>query len=156
MTWQRRNHYELLEIGRSVSAAELKDAYLLQSLAWAPDKMPAKFKDAATARMQAINAAHAVLNAPTERKKYDASLPPEDVEEDFFPEPLQNLPQVWKRMASWMKDQDVGVGFNRKMVFQAGDCIERRRAPSEKQRRFMLESWDLAIAEGFDPEATDA
>ena len=154
--WQHRNHYELLEVSRSATASEIKDGYLLQSSAWAPDKMPTKFKDAATARMQAINRANDILNAPTDRKKYDASLPPEDAEEDFFPEPLQNLSAAWKRMASWMKDQDVGVPFNRKMAFTAGDCIERRRAPSEKQKRVMLEAWDVAIAEGFDPEASDA
>ena len=100
MTWQNRNHYELLEIPRSASAEELRSGFRLQSQAWAPDKMPAQFKEVATARMQAIIAAYAILNVAADRTRYEASLPPEDVEANFFPEPLQNLPQVWKRMAS--------------------------------------------------------
>ena len=41
------------------------------------------------------------------------------------------------------------------LAFTAGDLLERRRVPSERQLPYMLQAWDAAIAAGFDPYASD-
>jgi len=155
MTWQKRDHYELLEIERDASPEELKRAQRLQLQAWHPDKFPASFKEAAVERTAAINRAFSELSNPALRKQYDALLVPEDEEVRPFPEDIQNVPRVWKRMASWMREEDAGSSWNRRMAFTAGDLLERRRTPSERQLPHMLDAWKVAVDEGFDPYAEE-
>src|SRR5579859_5921767 len=150
--WQKRNHYDLLEIPRRATRDEITRAYRLQQAAWHPDRFnSADFKAIASKRSQAISAAYATLFDARQRQIYDQSLPPEDADDaDVFLEPLQNQPSVWKRMAAWMKDEDVGTSFERKMAFVAGDCLERNRQISEKQMPYMLSAWNAAMNAGFE------
>jgi DnaJ-class molecular chaperone len=152
-TWQLRNHYDLLEIPRDASKSELDAAKRFQLKVW--HQGPLQDDERAKERVQRIIEAHAVLADARARAKYDATLPPELTEIQVFEDPRQQRPDVWKRMAAWMKDENVGTTFLRKIAFQAGDYLERRREPSEKQRPFMLKAWETAVAEGFDPDAED-
>jgi curved DNA-binding protein CbpA len=153
--WEYRDHYEILEVARGATPEEVTRAYRLQMQAWAPDKMPPALEEIARKRTQRINAAYETLKSPDGRKDYDRQLPPEELELSVFPEPLQNVPAVWKRMAAWMKDEDVGTNFSRKMAFTAGDLVERRQVPTERQHPWMMKAWEEAVAEGFDPASDD-
>jgi DnaJ domain len=153
--WEYRNHYELLEVPRTAASEEIKRAFRLQAQAWFPDKFPSAMRDIVQSRAKKINEAYAELNSAARRKAYDATLPPEDVELDAFPEPIQNVPGIWKRLAAWMKDEDVGTPYMRRMAFSAGNLLERRRVPSERQIPYMLEAWEKACSEGFDPIPDD-
>ena len=52
-------------------------------------------------------------------------------------------------MARWMKQEDEGTLFDRKLAYKAGDLIERRRRPSDKQITHMLRIWDESFDNGF-------
>ena len=155
MTWRKRDHYELLEISRDATTDEIKRAYRLQANAWHPDRFQSAYRKEVTERTGRINEAYEELVDPKRRKQYDALLPPEDEEVRPFPDEIQNVPAVWKRMSKWMRDEDVGAGFDRKMAYTAGDLLEKRRLPSEAQLPWMLAAWGKAIEGGFDPYASD-
>jgi WD40 repeat protein len=71
-----RSYYELLEISRSATDREIRDAYKLQAFVWHPDRFPAGTKayTAAQARMKEINLARELLLDPVRRRKYDEEL----------------------------------------------------------------------------------
>lgn len=71
------NHYEQLQVTRTADAEVIDRAYKALSMKYHPDKATASKRAGATRRMQAINAAYAVLRDPTKRRAYDATLPPE-------------------------------------------------------------------------------
>src|SRR6266540_4526370 len=101
--WGKRTFYELLEVTRQATQDEVSRAYRLQQAAWHPDKFGGpEIQAIAKRRTQAVNAAYETLRDTRRRRAYDESLPPEDVELDVFPEPIQNSGHVWKRMARWM------------------------------------------------------
>jgi len=74
------NHYEQLQVTRTADAEVIDRAYKALSMKYHPDTVTASKRDGATSRMQAINAAHAVLRDPVKRRAYDATLPPEGVD----------------------------------------------------------------------------
>jgi DnaJ-class molecular chaperone len=148
-TWSGRDHYELLEVPRDATEDEIKQGYRLQQLAWHPDRFPPGLRDLVVERAVAIQEAYELLSDPAKRRLFDATLLPEASAEEVFTDPNQRRPGVWKRMAAWMKDEDVGTPFHRRMAFAAGDLLERRRQPSAKQLKYMREAWDVAIQEGF-------
>lgn len=152
-TWHLRDHYDLLEIPRDATAEEIKKAKQIQLAVW--HQGPLQNSEHAKERVQAILEAADVLSQAAKKKKYDRTLMPEVSEEVAFTDRLQRRPEVWKRMAAWMKDENVGTQFLRKMAFSAGDYIERRRQPSEKQLKWMREAWSTAFEQGFDPEAEE-
>lgn len=143
--WEERDHYEILEIPRDASSDEVNRAFRFQQGVWHPDK------GGDAERTMKILEARDVLLDPAKRRKYDLTFMPEPASGECFEAGHQRNPRVWKRMASWMKDEDLGTSFYRTMVFQAGDLLERRRQPTEKQLKWMREGWDLAIDAGFDP-----
>ena len=156
--YQHATLYDLLEIPRDASDDQVKDSYRLQSKVWHPDRFRGEsraFIALVQKRQQAINDAYKKLSSLRERAKYDRGLAPAPEELQVFPLPEQNRPEVWKRMSRWMKDEDVGQPFNRQMAFRAGDLLERSRRPSEKQIPYMLEAWEMAVADGFDPAQDD-
>ena len=71
------NHYEQLQVTRTADAEVIDRAYKALSMKYHPDKANASHQQDATRRMQAINAAYAVLRDPARRRAYDATLPPE-------------------------------------------------------------------------------
>lgn len=150
--WQNFDHYQLLELSRDATVEEIKSQRDLMLALWHPDRIPSKYSELATERTTRINDAYKTLSNHDDRQNYDLALPPVDEDVQVFPDAIQNVPGVWKAMAGWMKDEDVGTGFQRKMAFTAGDCLERQRQPSEKQLPYMTEAWELACSEGFRPE----
>jgi curved DNA-binding protein CbpA len=151
--WKPPTLYDLLEAPRDSTSEELKKARSLLLAIWHPNNFHGSaLIDIVTARAAEIEDAYKRLSDTMKRRAYDDTLPSPELEVNAFPDALQRIPSVWKRMAAWMKDENVGDPFHRKMAFSAGDLLERRREPSAKQRMHMLAAWDLAIAEGFDPE----
>ena len=71
------NHYEQLQVTRTADAEVIDRAYKALSMKYHPDTVTASERDGATRRMQAINAAYAVLRDPVKRRAYDATLAPE-------------------------------------------------------------------------------
>lgn len=151
-TWEDRDHYQLLEIPRDASPDEVKRAYHLQQKVWNPTNAPTTITAEVTRRSRRIIDAYDELKDSAKRRKYDLTFMPEPASGEFFEAGDQRNPRIWKRMASWMKEEDVATPFHRKMVFQAGDLLERRRQPSEKQLKWMFEGWDEAMGAGFDPK----
>ena len=155
MTWQQRDHYDLLEVERDAARKEITVAYRLQMQAWAEDKFPPPMRARVKERAQWINAAYEELHDAKRRERYDATLAPPDEDIAVFPEPIQKVSSVWKRISKWMKDEDVGTRFDRNIAFTAGDYLERRREPSEKQVPYMLHAWEVAMEEGFPLDEDD-
>ena len=152
-TWKLRDHYEILEIPRDATPAEVEEAKRWQVLVWHQGTL--QNSEAAKERVQRILDAYGVLKDPAKRKRYDEGLLPEAAEVQVFTDIRQRNPETWKRMAAWMKDENVGESFLRKMAFQAGDYLERRREPTEKQLPWMQKAWETAVAEGFDPDEAE-
>jgi DnaJ-class molecular chaperone len=154
--WKPSTWYDVLEAPRESSPADLKKARDLLINVWFADRFHgSKLFSAVSDRAALIHEAYAVLSDPQKRRAYDDTLPSPELEINAFPDALQRIPAIWKRMAAWMKDENVGEPFHRKMAFSAGDLLERRRQPTDKQRTHMLAAWKLAIDEGFDPEKED-
>lgn len=160
--WEGRTHYEQLEVRPDATAGEIKTAYRLLASVWHPDKHSSSLREQCEARFRGIQTAFEVLSDPIARERYDAGylLPTASAgpqPDGPFDEPVWNNPQVWFRMAAWMKDEDSGESFHRRMAYSAGDRIERGRQPSPKQLPHMLKARDIAVGDGFDPyEAANA
>lgn len=71
------DHYRVLQVRRDAEPEVIEKAYRALSMKYHPDKAAGSERAAATRRMQAINAAYAVLRDPSSRSRYDASLQPE-------------------------------------------------------------------------------
>lgn len=158
LDWRGRNAFELLEVPIDADEPALKEAWRILSKVWHPDRFDSKDKKLcaeASERFQAIQSAYEKLSDPAARRREERLAGLLQADTDWAVETAQREPEVWKRMAKWMKEEDVGRGFDRRMAFTAGDLIERGRRPSDKQIPHMLGAWDVAIAEGFDPEAND-
>ena len=68
------NHYEVLGLGQSAIAGDIKRAFHTAALAVHPDKVALADRAAVTPAFQRLNSAHEVLKAPASRAQYDASL----------------------------------------------------------------------------------
>ena len=66
---EKRDYYEVLEVGRDADENELKGAYRGLAMKYHPDKNP-EDKQAAD-KMKEINEAYAILGDPEKRKRYD-------------------------------------------------------------------------------------
>lgn len=71
------DHYRTLQVTRDAEPEVIERAFKALSLKHHPDVVGEPHREAATRRMQAINAAYTVLRDPRRRREYDASLPPE-------------------------------------------------------------------------------
>lgn len=71
------DHYRTLQVSRHAEPEVIDKAYRALSLKNHPDVTVASRRDAATARMQRINSAYAVLADPVARRRYDATLRPD-------------------------------------------------------------------------------
>jgi len=69
------DHYKTLGIAPSASAADLRAAYLKLARSNHPDKFEGNRREAAQAKMQAINEAWNVLGVAHKRREYDAIRP---------------------------------------------------------------------------------
>src|SRR3989441_6415003 len=67
---QRRDYYEVLGVGRTSSADEIKSAYRKAALKWHPDRNPEK-KQQAGERFREATEAYSVLSDPQKRAAYD-------------------------------------------------------------------------------------
>jgi molecular chaperone DnaJ len=67
---QKRDYYEVLGVGRSAPAEELKSAYRKAALKWHPDRNPEHKKDAEV-RFREATEAYSVLSDPQKRAAYD-------------------------------------------------------------------------------------
>ena len=68
-----RTYYDVLEVDRSASSAEIRKAYLRASLKHHPDKNPDATEEA-KAKFVEIGEAYEVLSDPTKRRDYDRAL----------------------------------------------------------------------------------
>lgn len=155
LDWRGRNAFELLEVPIDADDDALTSAWRALSKVWHPDRFDAKDQlllEEVTERFKAIKDAYDTLRDPASRRREERMAGFREVDSDWTTSAPQKDPETWKRMAKWMKEEDVGRGFDRRMAFQAGDCIERGRRPTDKQLPYMLAAWDLAIEDGFDPD----
>jgi curved DNA-binding protein len=66
-----RDYYEILEVPRTATEAQIKEAYRCLARKHHPDLHPEAEKDQHTRRMQEINEAYSVLGSKESRAKYD-------------------------------------------------------------------------------------
>jgi len=71
MTTKFKDYYEVLQVSRTASDEEIRQAYYKLARQHHPDIHPEKEKDLHTGRMQEINEAYAVLGSKENRAKYD-------------------------------------------------------------------------------------
>lgn len=64
----KRDYYEILGVGKSASATDLKSAYRKMALQWHPDRNK---EPGAEAKFKEINEAYEVLSNPEKKQKYD-------------------------------------------------------------------------------------
>src|ERR1700759_4871810 len=69
MAVQFKDYYEVLGVGRTASADEIKKSFRKLARQYHPDV--AKYKKKAEEKFKEINEAYEVLSDPTKRKKYD-------------------------------------------------------------------------------------
>jgi molecular chaperone DnaJ len=69
-----RDHYQVLQVDRRAEREVIEKAYRALSLKYHPDVVSPARRDAATRKMQRINAAYAVLGDASARKRYDETL----------------------------------------------------------------------------------
>ena len=154
-----KDYYALLELPRDASLEEINAAARLQRVAWDPrnfDRQDWKFL--ASERQELIEQAWECLKDPEDRRRYDrllAGVAEGEFKVAAFLKPGQERPAAWKRLATWLKKRDKGTPFQRKIAFTAGDYMERRRQPTEKQLPHMLNVWELGVKEGFDAQESD-
>jgi DnaJ-class molecular chaperone len=72
------DHYRTLQVTRDADAEVIERAYRALSLKHHPDVASHADLEGATRRMQAINEAYRTLRDPERRRRYDATLPPEN------------------------------------------------------------------------------
>ena len=70
------DHYSTLQVTRDAEPEVIERAYKALSLKHHPDHARSGDRERATARMQRINEAYAVLRDPARRREYDSTLPP--------------------------------------------------------------------------------
>ena len=66
---EKRDYYEILEVGRDAGENELKGAYRRLAMKYHPDKNPED--EQAADNMKEINEAYAILGDPEKRRRYD-------------------------------------------------------------------------------------
>ncbi len=67
------NHYEVLGVSRTATAAEVKLAYKRAAALWHPDRAIEQRRQEYTQKFQDIQAAYAVLGNPEKRAVYDGT-----------------------------------------------------------------------------------
>lgn len=73
------DHYRTLQVTRDAEPEVIERAYRALAMKHHPDRAAhGSAGPSATRRMQRINEAYAVLRDPERRRRYDATLPPED------------------------------------------------------------------------------
>jgi len=71
-----KSWYEILEVPRSASTAEIRSAYLKMAREYHPDRVPehlTKLRADAEDKFKQVQAAWAVLGDPAKRRRYDVS-----------------------------------------------------------------------------------
>src|SRR5271170_4052098 len=106
-----KNYYEVLGIGKTASAEQIKGAYRELALKYHPDRNKDKN---ATEKFKEINEAYAVLGDEQKRKQYDSYGPAgfgqKYSEEDIFRN--FNMEDLFQNMQGSMFDfQNFGGGF---------------------------------------------
>jgi curved DNA-binding protein CbpA len=116
-----KTYYQVLQVDPSAEPEVIAAAYKRLALKYHPDTNHAP---EAKARMQALNAAYAVLSVPAERARYDASLrrtdyapPPSPAPE---PEPPQTRPARPPGKVYSQADTNLGRAFIASFVVIAG------------------------------------
>lgn len=72
------DYYRALQVTRDADSSVIERAYKALSLKHHPDRVSADRRADATVRMQALNEAYQVLKDPESRRRYDATLLPEE------------------------------------------------------------------------------
>jgi curved DNA-binding protein CbpA len=89
------DYYRVLQVRRDAEPEVIERAYKALSLKYHPDVLAASQRESATRRMQLINEAYRVLRDPLQRRRYDATLPPEGMSrsawEEFWEKGLVGL-----------------------------------------------------------------
>jgi len=156
--WKRMTEYELLEVDEKASIEEIKHAWQLQTFAWHPDKFPDTYKAWVTERFQAIKNAYDILSDSERRKRLDLKLgiayekDQMPLREFQFELPEQRIPQNWKHLARWARDEDKLNNASKKFAYDIADqYLEKSRQLTERQLEWAKKIWNEAINEGFDP-----
>lgn len=150
--------YELLEIDEHATDEDIKRAFKLHSFAWSSDRFPQSFIDEVKERHAMINEAYNTLINHDLRKRLDKRLGIKEVSKDQtlsknqFEISEQRVPENWKQLARWAKDEDKLSKSSRKFAFSIADqYLEKTRALTDRQLDWAKNIWDEAIKEGFDP-----
>ena len=68
MTTNKRDYYDVLEVGRNASEEEIRKAFRKKALEFHPDRNKA---DDASDKFKEVNEAYQVLSDPERRQRYD-------------------------------------------------------------------------------------
>ena len=144
--------YQVLEIASDASVEEIREAVKVMSQIWHPDR----FKEGGAAHQKAsgrqalIFEARDLLLDPRRRGAFDRAAAPVAT---FAPSHDPRCRgSIWKGLAAFLKDEDLGSPFQRQMAYKMGDALERGRDLTEKQKPYADQAWDLGMANGFDPD----
>lgn len=72
------DYYRILQVSRDAEPEVIERAYKALALKYHPDRVLPGMRDEATRRMQDINEAYRVLSDPASRRRFDATLAPEE------------------------------------------------------------------------------
>lgn len=93
------DYYRILEVHREASPEVIDKAYRVLCRRYHPDRQDGKNKVWATAEMQEINIAYAVLKDPIRRAEYDEQSRPSLAL--WWEEGLLGLARAWVAAAKW-------------------------------------------------------
>jgi DnaJ-class molecular chaperone len=133
-----QDYYQVLGVGRSANADEIKKAYRRLALEWHPDRHPAEKRDAAEAKFKRISEAYEVLSDAEKRARFDQLGQNWQQGEDFRPQSGE------ARMSREAFEQQFGAGgFSEFFESVFGDQFRRQAGGARSHRRFRLRGADV-------------
>jgi curved DNA-binding protein len=133
-----QDYYEVLGVGRSAGADEIKKAYRRLALEWHPDRHPAEKRDAAEAKFKRISEAYEVLSDAEKRARYDQLGQNWQQGEEFRPRSGE------ARMSREEFEQQFGRGgFSEFFESVFGDQFRRQASGTRSHRRFRVRGADI-------------
>ncbi len=133
-----QDYYQVLGVGRTANADEIKKAYRRLALEWHPDRHPAEKRDAAETKFKRISEAYEVLSDAEKRARFDQLGESYRQGEQFRPRADET-----RTSRENFEGQFGTGGFSEFFESVFGDQLRRQAGGARSHRRFRLRGADV-------------